>query len=252
MALWSVFEYYLVAYRRVWRATTWSSFVLPLLTMLGFGLGVGSYVSGGVDGVRYLDWIVPGLMAQTAMQTALGETSWPVLSKFEWIKLYLGQVAAPLRVADILGGQTLFVLFRVLIAVAAFLGVAALFGAAHNGWAVLAVPAAVLTGLAVAMPMTAFSASIMTDSYLAIVIRLGIVPMSLFSGVFFPLHLLPPVLQVVAWVLPLWHGVDLCRAATLGDALPAPILLAHLGVLALWAGVGWALALGRFRARLVY
>ncbi len=252
MALWSVFEFHLISYKRVWRASTWSSFVLPLLTMLGFGLGVGAYVPGGVDGVRYLDWIVPGLMAQTAMQTALGETSWPVLSKFEWIKTYLAQVAAPLRVADVLGGQLAFVLFRVLIAVAAFLGVAALFGAAHSGWAVLAVPAAALTGLAVATPMTAFSASITTDSYLAIVIRLGIVPMSLFSGVFFPLDVLPLGLRVVAWALPLWHGVDLCRAATLGVALPVPTMLVHLVVLAAWAGVGWALAWWRFRKRLVY
>src|SRR3954447_583213 len=234
MALWSVFEFHLVGYRRVWRASTWSSFVLPLLTMLGFGLGVGAYVSGGVDGVPYLDWIVPGLMAQTAMQTALGETSWPVLSKFEWIKTYLGQVAAPLRVGDVLGGQLLFVLFRVLIAVTAFLAVAALFGAVHSGWAVLAVPAALLTALAIATPMTAFSASITTDSYLAIVLRLGIVPMSLFSGVFFPLDLLPRSMRVIAEALPLWHGVALCRAATLGMALPAPVVLAHLVVLAAW------------------
>lgn len=250
--LWSVFEFHLVGYRRVWRGSTWSTFLLPLLTMLGFGLGVGAYVAGGVDGVRYLDWIVPGLMAQTAMQTALGETSWPVLSKFEWIKTYMAQSAAPLRVSDVLGGQLAFVVFRVLIAVAAFLGVAALFGAAHSGWAVLAIPAAVLTGLAVAAPMTAFSASVHSDSYLAIVIRFGVVPMSLFSGVFFPLSLLPPALRAVAWALPLWHGVDLCRAATLGVARPATTVLLHLVVLGAWAGAGWVLALWRFRARLVF
>jgi lipooligosaccharide transport system permease protein len=252
MALWSVFEFHLVGYRRVWRASTWSSFVLPVLTMLGFGLGVGSYVSGGVGGVPYLDWIVPGLMAQTAMQTALGETTWPVLSRFEWNKIYLGQTAAPLRVSDVLGGQLLFVLFRILLAVAAFLAVAAMFGAAHSGWAVLAVPAALLTGLAVAAPMTAFTASITTESLLPIVLRLGVVPMSLFSGVFFPLPLLPSGLRLAAEVLPLWHGVDLCRAATLGVHLPASTLLIHLAVLALWAGAGWVLALRRFHRRLVY
>jgi lipooligosaccharide transport system permease protein len=79
-----VLEYHLVNYRRTWRGSALSSLVIPLLTMVGFGLGVGSYVTYGVDGTPYLDWIVPGLMASTAMQSAIGEATWPVLGNFEW------------------------------------------------------------------------------------------------------------------------------------------------------------------------
>jgi lipooligosaccharide transport system permease protein len=246
----SVFEYHLVGYRRIWRGSALSSFLLPLLTMLGFGVGVGAYVTGGVGGVAYLDWIVPGLIASTALQVAVGDSTWPVLGFFEWNRMYFAQASAPLRPADILGGHLGFVLFRTLITTAVFLGVTAAFGTMHSWWALITLPIAVLLGFAVAAPTFAYSASVSTDSYLAILLRFGVIPMSLFSGVFFPVESLPLVLKWVAYVLPLWHGVDLSRAATLGQA-PQWSIVGHLLYLTAWAVAGWFLALGRFRRRLV-
>jgi lipooligosaccharide transport system permease protein len=245
-----VLEYHLVNYRRTWRSSALSSFVLPLLTMLGFGVGVGAYVTGGLGGVPYLDWIVPGLIASTAMQTAMGESSWPVFSYFEWLRSYFAQAAAPLRVVDILDGHLLFVVLRVLTSCAAFLLIAAVFGTLHSWWALAALPVAALVGLAVAAPTFAYSATVRSDSYLAILIRAGMIPMSLFSGVFFPVESLPGPLRGVAYALPLWHGVDLTRAATLGVA-PAWSVTGHLLYLAAWAVAGWWFAYRRYRRRLV-
>lgn len=246
----SVFEYHLVGYRRIWRGTALSSFVLPLLTMLGFGVGVGAYVDTGVGGVSYLDWIVPGLIASTALQVAIGDSTWPVLASFEWNRMYFAQAAAPLRAGDILGGHLGFVLFRTLMTTAAFLLVTTAFGTMHSWWALATLPLAVLLGLAGAAPTFAYAASISSDSYLAILLRLGVIPMALFSGVFFPVESLPAVLRWVAYLLPLWHGVDLARAATLGAA-PQWSLAGHLLYLSAWAAAGWFLALARFRSRLV-
>lgn len=245
-----VLEYHLVNYRRTWRASALSTLVLPLLSMLGFGVGVGAYVSGGVDGVPYLDWIVPGLIASTAVQTAIGEATWPVLSYFEWLKVYFAQAAAPLRVGDILGGHLAYMLFRILTSASAFLVVAALFGAVHSWWAPLTLVVALLVGLAVAAPTVAYSASVQTDSYLAILMRFAILPMALFSGVFFPVESLPVVLRWVAWVLPLSHGVDLSRDAMLGRP-PGWSGLWHVVYLLGWCALGWSLAHARFRRRLV-
>lgn len=246
----AVYEYHLVCYRRTWRGSALYSFVLPLLTMLGFGVGVGSYVEGGVGGVPYLDWIVPGLIASTAVQVGVGESTWPVLGNFEWNRIYFSQAAAPLRAADILGGHLAFVLTRTLMSCVAFLAVAAAFGTVHSVWALATLPVALLLGFAVAAPTFAYAASVSTDSYLAILLRFGVIPMSLFSGVFFPVEALPGGLQWVAYALPLWHGVDLSRAATLGVA-PQWSVTGHLLYLSAWAAAGWCLAHARFRRRLV-
>jgi lipooligosaccharide transport system permease protein len=245
-----VFEYHLVNYRRTWRSSALSTLVMPLLTMLGFGVGVGAFVSGGVDGVPYLEWLVPGLLASTAMQTVIFESTWPVLSYFEWLRVYFAQAAAPLRVADILGGHLAFMQFRVLLSATAFLVVAAVFGAVGSWWAPLALVVSLLIGLAVAGPTAAYSATVRSDSYLAILMRFAILPMSLFSGVFFPVESLPVVLRWVAYALPLWHGVDLSRDAMLGRA-PGWAGLLHLLYLLAWCVTGFWLAHRCFRRRLV-
>ncbi|MFB9235976.1 ABC transporter permease [Plantactinospora siamensis] len=246
----AVLEYYLVSYRRTWRASVLSSFLLPVLSMLGFGLGVGAYVTGGVSGVRYFDYVVPGLVASTAAQVAVGEATWPVFGNFEWIKIYFAQASAPLRIRDVLGGHLAFVCLRVLASGAVFLAVAAAFGAVHSAWALATLPVLVLVGLSVAAPVFGYTASVSSDSYLALLFRFGVIPMTLFSGVFFPVGSLPAVLRAGAYALPLWHGVDLCRAATLGVP-PEWSVPGHLLVLAGWSAVGWLLARARFRRRLV-
>ncbi|MEU8658014.1 ABC transporter permease [Actinoplanes philippinensis] len=245
-----VLEYHLVNYRRTWRSSAFSSLVLPLLTMLGFGLGVGSFVTGGVEGVPYLQWMVPGLIASTAAQVAVAESTWPVMSCFTWVKSYFAQAAAPLRPADILGGHVAFMLFRVLASAAAFLLVAFCFGALRSGWSLLVLPIALLLGAALAPLVAAYTASVTTDMYLAVLFRFAVLPMSLFSGVFFPIESLPTVLHWVALALPLSHGVDLSRAATLGLD-PGPGAVWQVLYLLAWAVAAWFLASWRYRRRLV-
>ncbi|GAA1624793.1 ABC transporter permease [Actinoplanes couchii] len=245
-----VLEYHLVNYRRTWRSSVLSSLVLPLLTMLGFGVGVGAYVTGGIDGHSYLEWMVPGLIASTAVQTAVGEATWPVRACFEWVKSYFAQSAAPLRIADIIGGHLAFMMVRVLLSVIAFLLVAAVFGALGSLWSLTVLPISVLLGLSVAAPVMAYTASVGSDTMLTVLIRFAVLPMSLFSGVFFPISALPEALQWAAYALPLAHGVDLSRAATLGLDLGVGAL-GHVAYLALWCAAGWALAVWRYRTRLV-
>jgi lipooligosaccharide transport system permease protein len=247
----AVLEYHLVGYRRTWRSNAVSSFVLPVLTVLGFGLSVGHFVTNGVNGVPYLEYIAPGLVASTASNVAIGDSAWPVLGNFQWVRIYYAQAAAPLRVVDILGGHLAFVLFRVVASSAVFLLVLAVFGAVHSPWALAMLPVTVLLAMAVAAPTFAYSATIKIDSYLAMLFRFVVLPMGLFAGVFFPVGSLPLVLRILAYATPLWHGVDICRAVTLGVA-PEWSIPGHLLVLAAWAVAGWLLAAARFRRRLVF
>lgn len=248
----AVLEFDLVGYKRVWRGTVLSSFVLPLLFVLGFGLGVGQFVDAGgrLGNVSYLDYIVPGMVASTAMQVAFGEASWPLLSRFIWMRIYHAMVATPLRVVDIIAGDLLFVLFRVIVTTGVFLAVTAAFGAVHSLWAVAVIPVAGLLGLATAAPVFAFAATVDTDSYFALLLRFVVIPMSLFAGVFFPVESMPFGLRLLAYVSPLWHGVELCRAAAFGAWELGPHL-GHVAYLALWTLAGFCLALLAFRRRLV-
>ena len=250
----SVLESYLVNYRRTWRGTTLGSFVLPVLFMVGFGVGVGHFVDAGgrLGQVRYLDFIVPGQVAIGALNLGFFESAWPVLSRFQWIRTYHAMVAAPLRVVDILGGELLFIVVRLVMTTTVFLVIAALFGAVHSPWAVAVPLVCALLGMAAAAPGHAFAARVDSDSYFMLVIRFLVIPAALFSGVYFPIAALTEMLRWLAYVFPLWHAVDLSRAATLpGAHLSALVVAGHLAYLFLWAGVGFWLALRAYRRRLV-
>lgn len=246
----AVLEYYLTGYRRVWRGTVFTSFLLPVLFFLGMGIAVGAYVDrGGALDLPYAEFIAPGLVAFSGLQIAMTESGFPVLGAFKWRRVYYGIAAAPPRVGDIIIGQLGYISLRVAVGATAFLIVMVPFGVVRSGWSVLMPPIAILVGLAVATPMFAYSATVDSPNQVAIMFRFGLLPMMLFSGVFFPISQLPEVIQPVAYLTPLWHGVELCRSAALGLDSSAPVLV-HVGYLALWVVVGYLLASARFRVRL--
>ena len=245
-----VFEHRIIALRRIWRGTVFSSFLLPVLFLLGMGVSVGAYVNrAGALGVPYLDYIAPGLLASTVVQIAIGEAMWPVLGGFEWNRIYHAMRATPLRPADMVGGEFWYLMVRVGVPATSFLVVMVGFGAVTSWWGVAAIPAAVLTGAAVAGGVLAYSASIKSDNMFALLYRFAVIPMTLFAGVFFPVANMPTLARWIAYVSPLWHGVELCRSATLGLPSALPVV-AHVGYLGLWAVAGYALACSRFAKRL--
>ncbi|GGT01023.1 transport permease protein [Planobispora rosea] len=244
----AVLERHLHLYRRLWRASVFSSFILPVLFLVSIGVGVGNYV-GEIGGVSYLAWIVPGVMASTAFQMAIGESTYSVLGDFKWVRAYHAMRATPVGVRDMVAGWMLYILLRVEIAAVVFLGVTGLFGALRSPWAVVTPLVAALVAVAAAAPVTAFAASIDNDSYFALLFRFVMIPSTLFAGVFFPVDQLPEMVRPLAYVSPLWHGVELSRAATLGAAPPWPVAV-HAGCLLLFAAAGLAWAVSAFGKRL--
>jgi lipooligosaccharide transport system permease protein len=219
------------------------------------GLGLGTLVDEGtgnaaLDGVSYLAFIAPGLMAATAMQSATGDSSWPVMAGIKWLKTYDAALATPVSVADLVAGHIGFVTVRVGFASAVYGLIAAAFGALTVSAALLASLPAALTGLAFAAPVTAYTASLDRETGLTALFRFGIVPMFLFSGTFFPISQLPGFIQPVAYVTPLWNGVELTRSLALG-ILPTWHPLAHVAVLLVYVAVGSVLATQRLSARLI-
>ena len=243
-------EYWLVQYRSVWRGTVVSGVLTPVLFLTAMGVGLGSLVDGAgrLDG-QYLLFLAPGLMAATAMQTAEFESTYPVMGGIKWIRTYHAMLATPLGVGDILVGHLLFVAFRVFSVASVYLVVMSLFGVVGSWLALAAVPAALLTGMAFAAPIFAFAAWHENDAGFAALERFVIVPLFLFSGTFFPVSQLPDAIEWVAYVTPLWHGVELCRSLVTGTA-QLWVSLGHVGYLALWVGAGVVAAHAVFVRRL--
>jgi lipooligosaccharide transport system permease protein len=241
-----VFEYRLLSYRRTFRSSIFNSFLGPIMFLTAMGLGLGSYVDAGggeaLGGVSYLAFLAPGLLAATAMQTAAFEATFPIIGGLVWSRVFHAMYATPIRPSDIALGNLAWIAFRVLLVSAVFTLVVVLFGAASSPLIVLAIPVAVLTGMAFAGPIAAFSATQRTMEKFNAVFRFGITPLFLFSGTFFPVESLPLFLQPVAWITPLYHGVALSRGLSLGTAGDDPLLMVvHLLVLVGFIAVGaWA------------
>jgi lipooligosaccharide transport system permease protein len=241
-------------YRRTYRGSVVSTFLNPVLFLLAMGMGLGTLVDAGAGEstltLPYLTFLAPGLLAATAMTTAAGDSSFPVMAGIKWRKTYEAVLATPLGVRDLVGGHLGWIAIRLTFVTLVYSGVMMVFGATTIVDGLTSVPPAVLTGIAFAAMVTAYTATIKDEQWLANLFRFGITPLFLFSGTFFPITQLPGWMHPIAYATPLWHGVSLCRGLALGiDFVINPwISVAYLTAL---VGVGYALSRRQFSRRLI-
>jgi lipooligosaccharide transport system permease protein len=251
----AAYEHQLLLYRRTWRGSIFGNFAQPALFLLAMGVGLGSYVdqanSSAMGGVSYLQFLAPALLASSVMQTSVFQSTFPVIGGFHWVRRYLAMHATPLTPDAIAFSQLAWTATRATLVGAIFALVAFLFGAAPLVGIMLAVPVGTLTGLAFAAPVAAFMATQRDTAAFSNLWRFGITPLFLFSGTFFPIEQLPEQIRWVAWFLPLWHGVVVCRALSLGTFMAElPIMLVHLAILVAVAAGGTVAMFIMFRREL--
>lgn len=247
-------EYELVAARRFWRSVVIVGLVTPLFYVLALGVGLGTVVnrSGGSHqlGVPYLVFVAPAFLTAAALQVAANEATYPIMAGFKWLRTLHGVAATPLRPAQIADGVLLWITLRVVANSVVYLAIMAAFGATRRWQVVFAVPAATLTALAFAAPVTAIAASLTNEGQaFNVIARFVITPMFLFAGTFYPISQLPDWGQWIAHVTPLWHGTELAREAAIGG-LSTSTVFVHIGYLLVWLVVGVGLARWRFRVRI--
>ncbi|GGL84828.1 ABC transporter permease [Nakamurella endophytica] len=255
----AVVEYLVLGWRRYLVSSLSEAVGAPLLYLLALGLGLGALVDrgsggGALGGVGYLDYIAPALLTAAALQVGVGESAYPAYSRFKWTRVFLGISATPVSPRQIADGQLLFVALRVVTGAVLYYLVLLAFGAAGGGWGPLMVVSGTLTACGCAAWILALDSVLTSEGgVFNVLFRFVIVPMTLFSGSFFPVDRIPAALRWVAWVSPLWHGNELARTAALGGAagVPAARLLLHAVVLLALLGTGVAVARRGFDRRLL-
>jgi lipooligosaccharide transport system permease protein len=233
-----------LVYRRLWHRSLAFGFLQPVLFLTAMGIGLGTIIpqnTSAFGGFDYITWLGPGLLAAMAMQTATFESTYPIMNKIMWGRNYEAMLSTPIQVRNIVWGELAWSAFRIGTLATVFFIVLIAFGIPQSPLALLAIPFTILIGLAFSSCLIAFTATQKNDVGFSAVFRFIINPLFLFSGTFFPLTNMPEPLQVVAWLTPLFHGVQLVRGAVLDTLEPLPSLVS-LAYLLVMFGIGAFLA----------
>jgi lipooligosaccharide transport system permease protein len=236
-------------YRRTWGVLI-SGFFEPLFYLLSIGVGL-SHLVGTVSGpngpVGFTSYVAPALLATSAMNGAVMDSTFNVFFRLKYAKLYDAALATPMRADEIAAGEVGWALIRAGIYSVGFMVVMLSMGLVHSVWAVLAVPAALLIGFAFAgagMAATTFMTSWQHFEF----VTLATLPMFLFSTTFYPLSVYPRAIQIIVECTPLYQGVVVMRGLTLGAVSPS--MLWNVAYLALMGLIGLLIA-GRRIGRLL-
>lgn len=237
-----------LVWRKSARTALLGGFAEPLFYLFALGYGLGHFI-GEVEGVSYIAFLTAGILSTSAMNAATFEGLYLAYTRMEVLKTWDGMLAAPLSIADVVMGEVLWMGTKSVISASLILLVAAGFGLAQSWLALWVLPIAFLTGLCfggMALVVTSFARSY---DFFVYYITLGITPMVLLSGVFFPLDSLPEPVRLGSACLPLQHVVELIRPLVSGQASFS--MLSHLAVPAGFALASATFAVRRFSHRLV-
>ena len=200
-----------MVFRRIWLLGIMAWFAEPVIYLVAMGLGLGRYLER-VQGVEYIEFIAPGLLAVSTMFGATFSVTWDAWFKMERVGVYHAAMSTPLSVEDVALGEILWGATRATIYGSAFMVVATAFGVFRSWWGLLTLPAIALVGIVFAITGLIYTYAIRRVDYLAYYWTLFITPMFMFAGVFFPLERLPDWVRAIAWFMPLYHAANLMRS----------------------------------------
>ncbi len=237
-----------------YRSVLISGLVSPIFFLGLLGLGLGSLVddrqgsTATLGTSSYIEFIGPGLLAISAVLWAFGQSLWPTAGELKWDRTYLLTAVTPVSKAEIAVAHVAWIAIRFTAAAVLFTIVLAAAGAVSSWWAVLAPLSAGATALVLSSIICGFTVRQENEDTFAMLLRLGAIPMFLFSGAFFPLSEVPAGVAWLARLTPGWHGVELCRDLARG-AVDASVIV-HLGYFAVVGTAGMVYAITGFQQAL--
>jgi lipooligosaccharide transport system permease protein len=238
----------------VWRKVLWASLstnvVNPILFLFAFGFGLGAVVDR-MGGLGYLAFVVPGMMAYSAMFAASFETSIGSYSRFDFQKTWDATLETPVTLLELLLGEALWATCKAMLSAICVLVVGALWGGvASFGGALLSLPLILLGGFTFAACGLAATAYARSWEFFSYFFTFWITPMFVFSGVFFGVDRFPDYIQWAAWILPMTHLIEVVRPLVAAQDLDLLQALGHITYVAALAAVAFIVAYRRLRARL--
>ena len=227
----------------------------PVLYLMSIGIGIGALVDkgsgGGIDGVPYLQFLAPALVATAAIQGAMDEVTFPTMEGFIWTKIFYAINSTAITARQIVNGVMLSAMARCVLQVSLYELILVLFGAIPLSSVPILTLVSALAGFGFAAVMLSITVFVKDDDgFFAIIGRFVITPMFMFSGTYFPLATLPLYLQWIGWISPVWHATDLGRALTYGADVADWLLLVHVAVPLVFGAVGMLTAYPQFEKRL--
>ena len=202
-------------FSKLWRGALLPTFLDPFLYLLALGFGLGTYVAT-INGIPYKDFIAPGLIASAAMWSSAFETTYNVYFRMNELRLYDNVISTPAEPQDVVAGDLAWSASRATVYGVVVLIVVSAFGLVSSWWGVLIPPFVALGGLCFSVIGYTFTTLIPKIDLYSYFFTLGITPMFLFSGIFFPFNELPGWVEVVAWFMPLYHLVEITRGLATG------------------------------------
>src|SRR5215212_1694745 len=235
-------------FSKLWRGALLPTFLDPFLYLLALGFGLGTYVAT-INGIPYKEFVAPGLIASAAMWSSAFETTYNVYFRMNELRLYDNVLSTPVEPQDLVAGDIAWSSTRATIYGIVVLIVVAAVGLVSSPWAILIPPFVLLGGMCFSVIGYTFTSLIPKIDLYSYFFTLGITPMFLFSGIFFPFNQLPGWVEVAAWFTPLYHLVEITRGMATGPE--AASILIHTAWLAVVTALLFPIPVRALRARLV-
>jgi lipooligosaccharide transport system permease protein len=202
-------------YTKLYKSSLALNFVEPIVYLIALGFGLGAFVKE-INGVPYIKFIAPGIIASSAMFATTSECTYGTYVRMTYQKTFDAILATPVNIDDLVAGELMWGATKSILYGSIIMVVMSVFGLIDSPTIILAVPLLFISGLifaAIAVIVTAIVPGIDSFSYFFTIV---ITPMFLFSGIFFPLDNLPPIVSKIAFFLPLYHLVNICRSFSSG------------------------------------
>jgi lipooligosaccharide transport system permease protein len=214
-----VWQRHLKVYTKLYKSSIALNFVEPVLYLAALGLGLGAYVQE-IDGVPYINFIAPGIIASSSMFAAAYECSYGTFVRMTFQKTFDAILATPVNIDDLVAGELIWGATKSMLYGTIIIIVIALFGLVKSPLVILIIPMLFVSGLLFSEISMMFAAIVPGIESFNYFFTLFMSPLFLFSGIFFPVSTLPAVVVKIAWFTPLYHGVNICRSLASGSITP--------------------------------